>query len=104
MDEIGEFDKGAVKEASERLKAFSKFFPKKIGVSTIVHPKDEICTNFENCEAIMEWRYKCPNCKDNFYPSRASFFHDDFSTSFSGILFKSANSFLVINLKVSLEG
>ena len=73
MDEIGEFDKGAVKEASERLKAFSKFFPKKIGVSTIVHPKDEICTNFENCEAIMEWRYKCPNCKDSFYPSRETF-------------------------------
>lgn len=72
-DEIAEFDSGAFKEASERTKAFSKFFPKRIGVSTIVHPKDEICVHFENCEAIMEWRYKCPGCNDNFYPSRKTF-------------------------------
>lgn len=72
-DEIAEFDSGAFKEASERTKAFSKFFPKRIGVSTIVHPKDEICVHFENCEAIIEWRYICPDCNESFYPSRETF-------------------------------
>lgn len=72
-DEIAEFDSGAFKEASERTKAFSKFFPKRVGVSTIVHPQDEICVHFENCEAIIEWRYICPDCGETFYPSRETF-------------------------------
>jgi phage terminase large subunit GpA-like protein len=73
LDEMGEFENGATEEASERLKAYSMFFPKRIGASTIVHPKDEICTQFDNCEAILEWRYKCPNCKESFYPSIETF-------------------------------
>lgn len=73
LDEMGEFDSGATEEASERLKAYSMFFPKRIGASTIVHPKDEINTSFDNCEAILEWRFNCPGCKDTFYPSRETF-------------------------------
>ena len=68
MGEIAEFEEGAVVEAEERTKSFSKFFPKVIGVSTIVHPKDEICTNFDKCEVKIEWHYICPSCKENFYP------------------------------------
>jgi len=65
-DEIAEFDKGAFMEAEERLKSFSKFFPKAIGVSTIVHPEDEICTNHDSCNCLMEWQYRCPSCSDTF--------------------------------------
>lgn len=75
MDEIAEFEEGAVVEAEERTKSFSKFFPKVIGVSTIVHPQDEICTNFNRCEVKIEWHYICPSCKDNFYPDFSLFMY-----------------------------
>lgn len=65
-DEIAEFDKGAFMEAEERLKSFSKFFPKAIGVSTIVNPEDEICTNHDSCDCLLEWHYICPSCGDHF--------------------------------------
>lgn len=65
-DEIAEFDKGAFMEAEERLKSFSKFFPKAIGVSTIVHPEDEICSNHDSCDCLLEWQYICPSCGNNF--------------------------------------
>jgi len=73
MDEIAEFEEGAVVEAEERTKSFSKFFPKVIGVSTIVHPQDEICTNFDKCEIKIEWHYICPCCEGNFYPDFSLF-------------------------------
>lgn len=69
-DELGEFEKGSFKEAEERTKAFSKFFPKIVGVSTIVSPDDEICSNFNKCEIKLEWRFKCRECEKNFYPLR----------------------------------
>jgi len=72
-DEIAEMDEGAMAEAEERTKSFSKFFPKIIGASTIVHPEDEICTNFNNCEIKLEWRYICPDCKEDFYPDKDYF-------------------------------
>lgn len=73
MDEIGEFERGAVEEFTERLKAFSKSFPREVGVSTIVDPQDEICTNYDAMEAKMKWEYVCPSCKDHFYPGRETF-------------------------------
>jgi phage terminase large subunit GpA-like protein len=68
LDEIGEFEKGAVKEFSERTKAFSRFNPLVIGVSTIVDPEDEICSNYNTCEVKLEWRFICDNCEKDFYP------------------------------------
>jgi len=68
LDEIGEFEEGAVFEFKERTKSFTKFHPKVIGVSTIVHPQDEICTNFDACSVKIEWHYVCMKCEKNFYP------------------------------------
>lgn len=69
MDEIGEFEKGAVAEFSERTKAFSRFYPLVVGLSTIVAPDDEICTSHDACEVYIEWHYICQKCNNNFYPS-----------------------------------
>jgi phage terminase large subunit GpA-like protein len=69
LDEIGEFEKGSVFEFKERTKSYTKFHPKVIGLSTIVHPDDEICTNFDMCAVILEWHFICPECHENFYPS-----------------------------------
>jgi phage terminase large subunit GpA-like protein len=69
MDEIGEFEKGAVAEFSERTKAFSRFYPLVVGLSTIVAPDDEICTNHDACEVFIEWHFICQECGENFYPS-----------------------------------
>ena len=71
MDEIAEFLEGAVKEFSERTKSFSRFNPLILGLSTIVHPEDEVCVNHNLCEVKLEWRFVCPedNCKKDFYPS-----------------------------------
>ena len=80
LDEIGEFEQGAVAEFSERVKSFSKFFPKIIGVSTIVHPNDEICTNFNSCSVKIEWHYICPSCKTDFYPDVKYFKYPTLST------------------------
>ena len=68
LDEAGEFDEGAVFEFKERTKSFTKFHPKVIGLSTIVHPDDEICTNFNSCSVKIEWHYICMECNNNFYP------------------------------------
>jgi len=68
LDEIGEFEEGAVFEFKERTKSFTKFHPKVVGVSTIVHPKDEICSNFDACSVKIEWHYVCMECKGHFYP------------------------------------
>lgn len=68
MDEIGEFEEGAVAEFTERLKAFSKFFAREVGVSTVVHKTDEICTNYNAMETKIEWRYICSECGESFYP------------------------------------
>lgn len=73
MDEIAEFEKGATEEFSERTKSFSKFFPKIVGVSTIVNPDDEICTNYNNSEVQLEWHFICPSCETNFYPDESLF-------------------------------
>ena len=69
MDEIGEFEKGAVAEFSERTKAFSRFYPLVVGLSTIVSPDDEICSNHNACEVHIEWHFICQECGENFYPS-----------------------------------
>ena len=68
MDEIGEFEKGAVKEFKERTKSFSRFNTLIIGLSTIVSPTDEICSNHDSCEIKIEWHFICRSCKGNFYP------------------------------------
>jgi len=68
LDEIGEFEEGAVFEFKERTKSYTKFHPKVIGLSTIVHPKDEICSNFDMCAVKLEWHFICPSCNQNFYP------------------------------------
>ena len=68
MDEIGEFEEGAVKEYSERTKSFSRFHPLVLGLSTIVNPSDEICTNHDLCEVKIEWHFICRSCNQNFYP------------------------------------
>lgn len=68
LDEIGEFEEGAVFEFKERTKSFTKFYPKIIGLSTIVHPKDEICSNFDTCSVKIEWHYICRKCEGHFYP------------------------------------
>jgi len=73
LDEIGEFEEGAVFEFKERTKSFTKFHPKVIGVSTIVHDEDEICTNFNSCSVKIEWHYICMKCKTNFYPDIKQF-------------------------------
>lgn len=73
LDEISEFEEGAVFEFKERTKSFTKFHPKVIGVSTIVHPNDEICTNFDACSVKVEWHYICMKCKDHFYPDIKNF-------------------------------
>lgn len=67
-DEVAEFDKGAFSEARERTKSYRKFFPKHIGLSTIVNPEDEIFTNYDSAEVKLEWRYICPECSKDFYP------------------------------------
>ena len=67
-DEIGEFEEGSIAELKERSKAFSRFNPLFIGVSTIVHPNDEICTNFNSCEIKIEWHFECRECGGHFYP------------------------------------
>ncbi len=72
-DEIGEFDKGSMDEVEERTKSFSKFFPKMVGVSTIVSPDDEICTNYDTAEVQLQWCYICPSCENNFYPDKDYF-------------------------------
>jgi len=68
LDETAEFGEGAVFEFKERGKSFTKFHPKIIGLSTIVHPNDEICTNFNACSVKIEWHYICMECKESFYP------------------------------------
>ena len=68
MDEMGEFEEGTTTEAEERTKSFSRFFPKILGVSTIVHPKDEICIAHDSCEAKMQYELICRKCNDHFYP------------------------------------
>jgi len=73
LDEIGEFEEGAVFEFKERTKSFTKFHPKVIGVSTIVHQRDEICSNFDACSVKIEWHYVCLKCKQNFYPDIKQF-------------------------------
>ena len=73
LDEIGEFEEGAVFEFKERTKSFTKFHPKVVGVSTIVHPQDEICSNFNACSVKMEWHYICMKCKGHFYPDISLF-------------------------------
>ena len=73
LDEIGEFEEGAVFEFKERTKSFTKFHPKVVGVSTIVHPQDEICANFDACSVKIEWHYICMKCKDHFYPDISLF-------------------------------
>jgi len=73
LDEIGEMPEGAVSEFMERTKAFDEFYPKVVGVSTIVHPKDEICTHFDSCSVKIEWHFICMKCKNNFYPDEKYF-------------------------------
>ena len=68
LDEIAEFEEGAVFEFKERTKSFTKFHPKVIGVSTIVSPKDEICSSFDSCSVKIEWHYICIECNGHFYP------------------------------------
>lgn len=73
FDEAAEFEAGTISEAKERTKTFDKFFPKIFGASTIVHPKDEICQAHDGCQAKLEWRYICPSCSEDFYPTRERF-------------------------------
>ena len=72
-DEAGEFESGTIAESKDRIKTFTKFFPKIFGASTIVHPKDEICTAFNSCQATLEFQYKCPSCSTFFLPSSKTF-------------------------------
>lgn len=73
FDEAAEFENGTIAEAKDRIKTFTKFFPKIFGASTIVHPHDEICTAFDSCQAILEWRFICPTCGENFLQGSDTF-------------------------------
>ncbi len=68
FDECGEFEKGTIQEFRERQKSFEKFYPKTIGASTIVHPKDEICTYYDMADCKLQWQFKCRSCEEFFYP------------------------------------
>lgn len=73
FDEAAEFEQGTIAEAKDRIKTFTKFFPKIFGASTIVHPLDEICTAYASCQAQLEWHYNCPKCSEHFYPGATTF-------------------------------
>lgn len=68
-DEIGEFEKGAILELRERSKSFSNFFPFFLGISTIVHPNDEICTGYDSAITKISYDMYCRSCKTHFIPS-----------------------------------
>ena len=68
-DEIGEFEKGSISELRERSKAFSNFFPFFLGISTIVHPEDEVCTGHDNCITKISYDMHCRSCNTHFFPS-----------------------------------
>ena len=67
-DEIAEFEAGAVSEAIERTKSYSKFFRKILLVSTMESPNDEINTQFEACDTHKQFEIVCTHCNDFFYP------------------------------------
>ena len=66
-DEIAEFEEGAVSEAVERSKAFSRFFRKVVLASTMEDSNDEINRNFNDCETQKEFEVQCPNCSEFTY-------------------------------------
>ena len=66
-DEVAEFPKGSVTEATERTKTYEKFFPKRIAASTIESPEDELHQMAKSCTAIKEFQYICKKCKKTFW-------------------------------------
>jgi len=72
-DECAEMPTGTMLEAEERQKSFSRFFPLTLAASTIVHPGDEICNGYDNCEWQGEYHFICPSCKESFNPSSKTF-------------------------------
>jgi phage terminase large subunit GpA-like protein len=76
FDECGEMESEAMAESLERQKAYELTGTLAVGVSTIVHDEDGICTYSNNADCILEYQLICPNCEQPFYPSSDNFKYD----------------------------